>query len=251
MIFARVRALMYLGRLTEAWSQVREAERVAEESREIEVFGWVQIGWAEVAYACGEPGSTLEHGRRCLEIAEKLDNESSRMLAHAVLGFAYLLEGQPAAAREALRESAAIARDRRTQTAMLPGVLAVLAEAHLALGERTEALATAREGIDLGRAGGCRYHEAQAQLALAAALLTTDGVVPRAEIESALARAEHLVESIAGRSLSPRILEQRGRLAAAVGDAAAASRSLQEARGLYRTIGATGHAERLARELGA
>ena len=46
-------------------------------------------------------------------------------------------------------------------------------------------------------------------LALAAALLR-DGVVPRAEIESALERAEQLVESIAGRSLSPRILEMRG-----------------------------------------
>lgn len=66
------------------------------------------------------------------------------MLAYAVLGIAYLLEGQPAAARDALRESAAIVRDRRTQVAMLPQVLAVLAEAHLALGERTKAMATAR-----------------------------------------------------------------------------------------------------------
>ena len=74
--------------------------------------------------------------------------------------------------------------------------------------------------------------------------------MPRAEIESALARAEQLVESIAARSLSPRILELRGRLAAALGDAPAASRALQEALDLYRAIGATGHAERLAREFG-
>lgn len=144
MIFARARSLMFLGRLTEAWKQVREAERVAEESGELEVFTWVQMARAEVAYACGDPESTLEHGRRSLEIAEKLDNESSRMLAYSVLGYAYLLEGQPAAARDALRESVAIVRDRRTQVAMLPEVLALLAEAHLALGERTAAVATAR-----------------------------------------------------------------------------------------------------------
>ena len=236
---------------TEGWKLVREAEHVAEESREHEVSTWVQVARAEVAYACGDPESTLEPGRRSLEIAEKLDNESSRMLAYTVLGFAYLLEGQPAAARDALRESAAIVRDRRTQVAMLPEVLAVLAEAHLALGERTEAVATAREGIDLGSAGGCYYFEAQAQLALAAALLATNGVVPRAEIESALERAEELVESIEARSLSPRILEQRGRLSAAWGDAPVADRVLHEALDLYRTIGATGHAERLATELGA
>lgn len=110
-------------------------------------------------------------------------------------------------------------------------------------------MATAREAIDLGSVGGCSYYEAHAQLALAGALLATDGVVPRAEIESALERAEQLVESIEGRALSPRILEMRGRLAAALGDARASDRALRQALDLYRAIGATGHAERLAREL--
>src|SRR5262249_4993526 len=130
-------------------------------------------------------------------------------------------------------------------------IFAVLADAHLLLGQRTEALAAAREAIDLGSAGGCRYYEAHAQLALAGALLATDGVVSRGEIESAPDRAWLLVESIEGRSLSPRILEMRGRLAAALGDAPASGRALREALELYRTIGATGHAERLARQLGA
>jgi hypothetical protein len=109
----------------------------------------------------------------------------------------------------------------------------------------------AHEAIDLGRAGGCRFHEAVAQLVLAAALLATDHVVPRGEIESALECAEHLVESIEGRVLSPRILELRGRLAAAIGAAPSADRTLREALDLYRAIGATGHAERLAREVDA
>jgi hypothetical protein len=73
----------------------------------------------------------------------------------------------------------------------------------------------------------------------------------RVEIESALERAEHLVASIEGSALSPRILELRGRLAAAVGDAPSSDRTLREALDLYRAIGATGHAERLARELDA
>jgi len=33
---------------------------------------------------------------------------------------------------------------------------------HPPLGERTEAVATARESIELGRTAGCYYHEAQA-----------------------------------------------------------------------------------------
>jgi len=54
-----------------------------------------------------------------------------------------------------------------------------------------------------------------------------------------------------GRALSPRILELRGRLAAAGGDAPLSDRTLREALDLYRAIGATGHAERLGRELDA
>jgi tetratricopeptide (TPR) repeat protein len=200
-------------------------------------------------HACGRPESGLKHARRSLEIAEKLDNEASRMAAYAAFGLANLVEEQPAAALDALRESATIARDRRVVRGLLPLVLAGLAEAHLALGEPAEAVTTAREGIDLGSAGGCLYNEALAQLALAAALLATDRLVPRAEIESALERAEHLGASIEGSALSPRILELRGRLAAAVGDAPSSDRTLREALDLYRTIGATGHAERLAREL--
>jgi adenylate cyclase len=250
-LHVRAQALMFLGRLTEAWNQVRAAERVAEEARELEVFTWMQVTRAMLEYTCGRPESGLEHGRRSLEIAEKLDNEACRMAAYAALGLAHLVEGQPAAARDALSESATIARDRRVVRALLPLVLAGLAEAHLALGEPTEAVATAREGIDLGSAGGCLYNEALAQLALAAALLATDCVVPRAEIESALERAEHLVASIEGSALSPRILELRGRLAAAVGDAPSSDRTLQQALDLYRALGATGHAERLARELDA
>ena len=61
--------------------------------------------------------------------------------------------------------------------------------------------------------------------------------------------AEELVESIEARSLSPRILEIRGRVAHALGDAPASDRAVREALDLYRSIGATGHAERLAREL--
>src|SRR5262244_1931286 len=244
-------ALLFLGRLTEAWDQVRAAERVAEESRELEVFTWMQITWAMLEHACGRPESGLDHGRRSLEIAEKLDNEASRMVAYAALGSANLVEGQPAAARDAFRESATIGRDRRVVRALLPLVLAGLAEAHLALGEPGEAVATARQGIDLGSAGGCLYNEALAQLALAAALLATDGVVRRAEIESALERAEQLVTSIEGSALSPRIVELRGRLAAAVGNAPSSDRTLREALDLYRAIGAIGHAERLVRELDA
>jgi adenylate cyclase len=251
MLFARARGLIDLGRLTEADTAIQEADRVAEESRELEVWGWVQWAWTGLAHARGGSESVLEPAQRCLEIAEKLDNDASRVTGYWALGTAYLLDGQPGAAREALGVAAAIIRDRAVHRAWLPAMLTMLAEAHLALGEPDAALIAAREAIDLGSAGGSRYHEAQAQLALAGALLLTEQAVPRAEIEAALERSEELVESIAARSLSPRILEMRGRLASALGDTPACDLALREALDVYRAIGATGHAERLGREVGA
>ncbi len=250
MLFARGRALIDLGRLAEAETANQEADRVAEASREREVLSWVQFGWAGLAYARGGPESALEQAQRCLEIAEELDNESSRAIAYWGLGTAYLVDAQPRAACDALGMASTIIRDRGVQRGWLPTVLATLAEAHVALAEPAEALVAAREAIDLASAGGNRYPEAQAQIMLAAALLTQEAV-PRAEIESALERAEELVESIAAGSLSPRILEMRGRVASALGDTPASNRALHEALDLFRAIGATGHADRLARELDA
>jgi len=251
MLVVRARAFACMGRLEEAWSQFRETARVAEESRELEILGWLVHFWADLPRLCGGGESVLERARRSLEIAEQSDNPSNRVAAYVALGAAYLMERQHAAAYDATREGIAIARGRGVVKQSIPLLLGLLAEAALALGERTEAVAAAREGIELACAGSLNYFEAQAQLALAAAFLPTNGVVPRTEIESALARAEQLVESIAARSLSPQILERRGRLAAALGDTATAQRLLGEARDLYRAIGATGHTERLARELAA
>ena len=62
-----------------------------------------------------------------------------------------------------------------------------------------------------------------------AALTQCDEPLPRAEIESALARA---------------------RLAVRPGDAEQSGLLLNEALATYRDIGATGHAQRLAKELG-
>ena len=252
MLMARAGALLYLGRLEEAWRQVRDAERVAEEAQEIEVLGWVHTVSANLTYACGGTGTALAHGQRSLEIAEKLDNDTSRLMAHLALGYAHLAGAEPAAARDALLEYETIALGRFAgRSAFRAEVLALLAEAHCALGERPDALAVAREGIAVGSAGGCVYHEAHAHLALADALLATDDAVPRAEIEAALERAQHLVEAIAGRMLAPRILEVRGRLAKALGDAPAAERARRQALDLYRSLGAAGHAARLAKELGS
>jgi adenylate cyclase len=246
----RTKALLCLGRLAEARRQCEEGIHAAEGDGEIEIVGWLKWVSVMLVHAKGGREPALEAGRRALEIAEQLDDELSRVDGYCGVGTAYLIEGQFAEARDTLRMLAAFVLDRRMFVQQLPWYLAVLAEAHLALGEHADAAAAAREGAERGRAGGCHYYEASARIALAQVLLVADGASARAEIEAALDRAEDLVTAIEGRSLSPRILELRGHLAAALGDAPGSERALRAALDLYREIGAAGHAERLEQEIG-
>ncbi|MFN2428177.1 MAG: adenylate/guanylate cyclase domain-containing protein [Candidatus Binatia bacterium] len=244
-------ALLRLGRFDEAETTIREAESAATESREDEVLTWTYAIWAQFAWALGTAGHLLDRARRSLEIAERLDNEVSRVCAHAALATAYLLDGQHEAARDAAQESCRISIEQRAQRGLLPEVLAILAEAHLALGDQPACLAVVRDAIDQAGRGGNGYYEAHAQIVLSRALLASNPVAPLDAIESALARAEKLVVSLDARALSPQILETRGRWAAARGEAARADELLREAFAFYRKIGATGHVDRLAGELGA
>jgi class 3 adenylate cyclase/tetratricopeptide (TPR) repeat protein len=250
MLENRTQGLLYLGRFEEAWQAADEARRVAQAAGEIEVEGWLEFVVTRLTYYTGENASGLEHARRSLEIAEKVDNESSRTLSYAALGVAHLGIGEPAEALEALQTSVAIARDNLSQLAFVPETLALLAQANLELGDLEQARALASEAIGLAHDGGCHYIEALAHLNLVAALLAIDPSGSRNEIETALDRADAIVEEFELGMIAARIPETRGRLAAAIGDEAAARTALRRALDLYRSLGATGHARRLTKELG-
>jgi hypothetical protein len=95
---------------------------------------------------------------------------------------------------------------------------------------------------------GC--HGADAYLALALVLLESDGAKARLEVESALASAQRQIDSSGARSRQAYLHEARAGLARLLGDEAAHKRELREAHRLFVDMGATGHAKRLAKELG-
>jgi hypothetical protein len=80
--------------------------------------------------------------------------------------------------------------------------------------------------------------------------MASEGAAARPAIEESLARALGLVGETGAQGLEPQIIEARAELARLLGDDATRERHLREAHRLYTEMGATGHAERLARELG-
>jgi hypothetical protein len=124
----------------------------------------------------------------------------------------------------------------------------VRAIALLGLGRPEEALAEVR-GSAVGAIG--RHFEAEAYVALAAILIRTLGAEARDEIESALEKSRALFDETGIRVRLPLLSVERSRLARVLGDDAKADRELREAWRLYTEMGATGHAKRLAAEIGA
>ncbi len=93
--------------------------------------------------------------------------------------------------------------------------------------------------------------EIEALISLARALLETEGAGASRAIGESLERALALVGQTEARMLEPHVLVERARLAEHLGDRAGAVPDLREAHRLFTEMGATGHAERVRRELAA
>ena len=99
------------------------------------------------------PGA-LAHGRRGVALAEEHGSVLSRVEAATFLGATELADGDLSRATSVLEPALALARDRRTALWYEPRLLATLADAKLAAGDRSEAralLSEARDLVDRGR----------------------------------------------------------------------------------------------------
>ena len=96
---------------------------------------------------------------------------------------------------------------------------------------------------------GTQVYEARALVTLARGLLEAEGAESRGQAEGALARALSLIEETGNEALRPFVHLERSKLARLAGDDPTHDRELREALRIFTEIGATGHAERVAKEL--
>ena len=192
----------------------------------------------------------LAHGREAVNLAEQMGSQFSRIFAYLTLGLANVLNGAWNDALQALEQALAIGRERRLL--VVEGqVLAVIAAAHLGLGDREKALAIAEEAIAVSRRLGTRFWEFSALLTRIRALRETLGLQATGQIEAALAEAASWLEMSGAKSYAPFLRVERAELARLTGDEAARERELREAHRLFVEVGAPLRAEQVARDLGS
>jgi tetratricopeptide (TPR) repeat protein len=243
------------GHLEDARACQREAERLARAGDVGEALVWMRQGPVVIGNMAGERDErVLEDLRRGafegLELAGRIGSSYSRVFGELAVGGALALHRDWDDAVRACQRALQISTEHQTCLERDSQILYQLAEAHLGAGDLQAAQAAAEQGIRHARERGQLHFEALNHLARARVLRCAAGTDARDEIERELDRALALVEETNGRSIEPRLLEERARLADLLGDAAACERGLRESQRLYVEIGAGGHAERLAEELG-
>jgi class 3 adenylate cyclase/tetratricopeptide (TPR) repeat protein len=243
--------LSLMGRLDEAERWRDRADEVAHQRESVEALAFSSMQRAYLAGARGEGESEARaRAHRTVDLAERRGSPLARVFAYQTLGMLHSLSEDWRAAAGALEKALAIARERRTGLEVEAGMLAELSAAQLGMGESARARETAEQALAIVQRQGARAFECRAELALARALLHGEGRQARSAIEGALGRARALAEETGAKSVAPLIHVEVAELARLLGDGADRERHLREAHRLFVEMGATGHAERVARELG-
>jgi tetratricopeptide (TPR) repeat protein len=247
LLIQRATALRLMGRHRESEGDLERAIALSREHGQLDTLAQALFERVLRAGAVGERGTAFVDAEELRQIAERTGSDFAAMQARWTLFMAQLQSGNPERAALALEEEA-------PQTPRVSGFMAFIglfemANLRLATGEPGEARTLAEQATAGLRRMGFRTFECTAQRTLAEALRRSDGATASGAIRSALARAREIVEETGARGLLPSILEEEARLAQLEGDEIAFEHHLREAHRLYTEMGATGHAERLAREL--
>ncbi len=174
-----------------------------------------------------------------------------RAVARHILARAYLLKEDWSRVVVDLEQLPGSVGDQPSTITRLGSGLALLARAHLGRGDLDQARACADEAVALADRQHDPVNGVEARLALSQVLLRTKEERAAPAIGGLLARALSLVEETEARRYEPFIRAERAGLARLLRDEMTRQRELREAHRLFTEMGATGHAERVARELAA
>jgi adenylate cyclase len=246
--------LAELGKLAEAGCALERAIELARAAeKDPAQLAWIHTSYVDLAGFVGDPGAAVQHGRSAVEIEEEVGSTAGLIMAYGGLGKALALSRRWDEAETALTQAVSMAKERHTGLLFLPRTLVSLARSHLAKGDIGQAGAVLAEATELTEQTGTVYQvpRIEAQLAQAELWLRTEEAEARERIEAALESVASWIEETGARAYAREVHELRAGLAQLLGDDAARDRELREAHHLCLEMGATGHVERLGRELGS
>jgi tetratricopeptide (TPR) repeat protein len=238
-------ALGLAGRLQEGTQDIEGAIAIGQQDQPVVAVSAYNI-YLWLADLLNNAATAMAHARHCAQLAAEMG--VMEVFSELNLGIAHSLSGDCEEAIHVLNRGLATCRARRSYLFTEPIYLNALSRAYLAQGDYRLARATAEEAVTL--AGDRGWYGVDAYLSLARSILRAQGSDARRGAESALAAAERRIESSGAGSRRAYLHELRAQLARTLGRQAECEHQLSEAHRLFTEMNATGHAERLAKELG-
>ena len=243
----RASALTFLGELPAARAQLERAIAIGRQRNDAEVLIWANAWAVNLFEVAGLGEEALRHARQAVELGEVLGSAGMRHDAYLALARAHLLNQQYTEALAALDRARTVVGARETLAYVEPVHLTVLARTHLAMRD----FARAGDLLDraLVAARGRPTVEVGALLARVQLLLATEGLRASDQIEASLRDTMALIEAMDAHGLAPFVHLERAHLARLRQDNASWRRELEEAQQGFTAMGASGNAERTAKEL--
>jgi tetratricopeptide (TPR) repeat protein len=239
----RGRLLADAGRLDEARRDTERAGELMPESAPAASHIEHLLRRAMLEFRWGAVDAAESLGARLLELSERHQDHFGIAQALAMLGDCYLRTQRHGQAVDCLTRLVDVIRGLGVSRFLEFFCLAALARAHQELGQSEPAREIVASCVE--RAG--RVIDARVNLAFAMIGLSEPGDL--AQAEAYLERAEQAAEANGSLYFLAPFLECRAALERRRGDEPAGLRQLRAAQNLYAEMGATGHAQRLAREL--
>jgi adenylate cyclase len=240
-------ALTQVGRFDEAGQALERARQLAAQAGNELRLQMANCLLAQNESYRGDAARVLDYARQAVDLAERVGNPGGLALGHLFYGEALVLEGRFEEAQQVLGRGLDCA-DQGGVRLFRPGILHALANALAGLGRAEEAVALANEAVAASQMPAVA---ALSHISRARALRLRDGLASALEIEADLAAAAALVEEHGVRVMALHIHEERAQLAKLRGDEEGFRAELRRARDLAAELGASGHLERLERELAA
>jgi tetratricopeptide (TPR) repeat protein len=239
-----------VGRPGEALPIFEGAIRLARELDDTEMLGFLH-GEATWAYFfLGDARNAVSYGRQAVEIAERVGSSMQRAHAASVHGMALAASGDWSGASAEGERIRAIAAESGVALEWQLLALFILSAARLGQGDPESAREMGREAVRLAREHGVALGEVPSLYYLMRALLRPEASPELDEAEAVLSEAMERLRATSTYAWEPLLREQAAEIARLRGDLPLRERELREAHRLFVEMGATGHAERLARELG-
>jgi class 3 adenylate cyclase/tetratricopeptide (TPR) repeat protein len=204
---------------------------------------------AAAAESQGDAATLATHARHALALAERTGAPGLESGPRSWIGVGHALAGRIDEAVAAHESALDVVRATQTFLQLEAMLLVHLAETELLRAGSERACALSREAVDAAERAGIRWFKAKAHGVLARSLLHRHGTSARAEVEDEIAHCERLIRETGARAELPFLHTVRAELARVLGDESARTGELREAHRLCVEMGATGRAERLAKEL--